>query len=210
MNRGLATCFAFLITIFVVAQARAESLSSIVRAGDIVFQESKSRLSAPIQAATGSRMTHTGIVFFKKGKPFVFEAVGPVRYTELTAWVKRGVGGHVVVKRLKDADTWLSPGNLKRMRSSAKRLQGRPYDIKFEWSEEAIYCSELVFKVFLEGAGLVLGEIERIGDLELDSAAVQALIDRHRGGELDRSEPIITPVSIFKDPRLLTLFEGSI
>jgi hypothetical protein len=211
MNRLPIAAWFFLVAItFCAVNGHAQDLSTLVQEGDILFQQSRSRLSKPIQEATGSRYTHTGMLLFRDGNPYVYEAVGPVRYTKLSAWVERGVDAHVVVKRLLNAERWLTPGNLKRMRQSAKRLRGLPYDFKFEWSEEAIYCSELVFKIFLEGAGIVLGQVERIGDLDLGSPSVQALVKRHRRGLLDHSEPIITPVSIFRDPRLETIFEGSL
>jgi len=40
-----------------------------------------------------------GLVLFRDGKPFVLEAIGPVKYTPLAEWVDRGVGGKCVVKR---------------------------------------------------------------------------------------------------------------
>lgn len=33
------------------------------------------------------------------------------------------------------------------MMTEAARLKGKPYDLFFEWSDEHVYCSELVYKV---------------------------------------------------------------
>src|SRR4051794_22201057 len=74
-----------------------------VQDGDIVFQTSRSAQSLAVQRATGARFSHMGLVLYKGGKPFVFEAVAPVKFTPLEQWIARGQGGHYVVKRLKDA-----------------------------------------------------------------------------------------------------------
>ena len=42
---------------------------------------------------------------------------------------------------------------------------GKPYDPRFGWGDEALYCSELIHKAFLRGAGVALGEKERLGAL---------------------------------------------
>lgn len=71
--------------------------------GDIIFQTSRSSQSEAIQRATGSKYSHMGIVYVLDGEPRVFEAVSTVRSTPLATWIKRGKGGHCVVKRLKDS-----------------------------------------------------------------------------------------------------------
>ena len=49
------------------------------RDGDIVFHTSRSSQSLAIQLATKSPYSHMGIVYLRDGKPFVFEAVQPVK-----------------------------------------------------------------------------------------------------------------------------------
>ena len=44
----------------------------------------------------------------RDGKPFVFEAVQPVKLTPLDDWIARGERGQFVVKRLRDADERLT------------------------------------------------------------------------------------------------------
>jgi Permuted papain-like amidase enzyme, YaeF/YiiX, C92 family len=57
-----------------------------LRDGDIIFHTSRSAQSAAIQRATHSPYSHMGIVLYRDGKPFVFEAIATVRYTPLTNW----------------------------------------------------------------------------------------------------------------------------
>src|SRR5262245_46335129 len=113
--------------------------------GDIIFHTSRSAQSEAVGRATGSRWTHMGIVFLRNDKPFVLEAVGPVKMTPLTEWVARGAAKRYVVKRLADPSV-LRQGGASRLRAAANRYLGKPYDFYFEWSNDRIYCSELVWK----------------------------------------------------------------
>lgn len=60
--------------------------------GDIIFQISRSSQSKAIQLATHSDYSHTGMLVMRNKKPYVFEAVGPVKYT-------RSSSGLPMVKR---------------------------------------------------------------------------------------------------------------
>src|SRR5689334_18853796 len=73
---------------------------SQLRDGDIIFRSSQSSQSEAIQRATGSPYSHMGVVLFRAGAAYVFEAESRVRYTPLAAWIARGRGRHFVVKRL--------------------------------------------------------------------------------------------------------------
>jgi hypothetical protein len=72
--------------------------------GDIIFQTSLSSQSKAIQLATNSKYSHMGIIYEDNGNYYVYEAIQPVKYTPLDAWIKRGKNGHFVVKRLKNSD----------------------------------------------------------------------------------------------------------
>ncbi len=126
-----------------------------VRDGDLIFQTSRSSQSVAIQRATGSPYSHMGLVFVRDGTPYVFEAVATVRFTPLDRWIARGAGQHFVVKRLRNADTVLDAAGISRLRTAALRFAGRPYDLTFEWSDDRIYCSELVWKAYDRGLGSI-------------------------------------------------------
>lgn len=86
--------------------------TSTLRDGDIIFHRSTSRQAVAIAAATHSDYTHVGLVFFDHGKPFVYEAVQPVKRTPLKEWITRGERQQFVVKQLK-ADRQLNSAALK-------------------------------------------------------------------------------------------------
>jgi hypothetical protein len=176
------------------------------RDGDIVFQTSRSAQSLAIQLATKSPYSHMGIVYVRDGKPFVFEAVQPVKLTPLDGWIERGEGRHVVVKRLRDADARLTVDALRKMRAIGEQLAGRDYDPYFEWSDERVYCSELVWKVFERGAGIELGELQTIADFDLSNPAVQAKVRERYGDHVPLDEVVISPAAIFAAPDLETVY----
>jgi hypothetical protein len=174
------------------------------RDGDVIFHESTSRQSDMVRALTDSRWTHMGVVFQEKSGPVVLEAVSPVKKTPLQAWIARGKGGRYVVKRLRDVDARLPPDVIERLRKVGDGWLGKPYDLRFRWDDESLYCSELVYKLFERGAGIRLGELERAADMNLDDERVQrALRQRFANSKFDPAETVVTPDSIFNDERLV-------
>lgn len=173
--------------------------------GDVVFQTSRSSQSLAVQVATGSRYSHMGMVFLRNGKPYVYEAAGKVQYTPWDAWVARGVGGHVVVKRLRDAATILNPAGVARLRQATRAFEGKPYDLTFEWSDNRIYCSELVWKIYERALGIKLGKLQKIKEFNLSNPAVRQKMKERYGEQVPLDEPAISPVAMFDSPRLLTV-----
>lgn len=175
-----------------------------VEDGDLIFQESRSRQSEMVRALTRSRWTHVGVVFHDGSGPMVFEAISPTSLTPLSKWIARGRDGDYVVKRLRDASTRLSPDTKAKLSALGKTWLGRPYDPKFRWDDDALYCSELVHKLFERGAGVTLGRIERADAMNLDDERVKrALKKRFSPGAFDPAEPVVTPDSIFNDEELV-------
>jgi len=170
--------------------------------GDIVFQTSHSAQSLAIQKATHSRYNHVGIVFFRAGKPYVFEAVKTVRYTPLDKWLAQGSAGQCAVKRLNNAKRILNKGNLAKLRQAAAGLQGKPYDPKFEWSDERIYCSELVWKIYKRGLGIQVGRLRKLRDFDLSDPLVKAMLKERYGSNVPMNESVISPGDMFASDNL--------
>ena len=177
------------------------------RNGDIVFQTSRSSQSLAIQRATHSPYSHMGIVYVRDGKPVVFEAIEPVTTTPLERWIARGKGGHFVVKRLRDADRILTRKALRRMLQVGRTFQGKHYDLYFEWSDDRIYCSELVWKVFDRALGVKLGELQTIGQFDLSDPLVKAKVNERWGGPPPSNEQVVSPAAIYASNLLVTVYE---
>ena len=184
---------------------RPNSLAPRLRDGDLIFHTSRSAQSRAIQLATHSAWSHCGIVYKEGGKWQVFEAVQPVKLTPLADWVARGQGGHFVTKRLRNAATVLTPAALVRLKAAGQPMLGHSYDLYFGWSDDRIYCSELIWKVYERGIGRRLGRLQQLRDFDLSSPAVRAKLRERYGNRLPLSETVISPVSIFRSPELVTV-----
>jgi hypothetical protein len=187
--------------VFAILASAGALASYTPQTGDIVFHTSLSNQSQAVQAATKSRYSHMGIVLFRHGQPYVFEAVQPVKYTPLQQWLDRGKDKHYVIKRLKSP---MSDASVKQMYLESKRYEGNPYDLTFEWSDDKIYCSELVWKLYKAG-GLELSPLAKLGSFDLSHPAVQAKLKERYGTKVPTNEPVIAPVAIFESPLLETV-----
>ena len=147
-----------------------------------------------------------GLVFQMKGRWMVLEAVQPVKTTPIEAWIQRGVGGHVVAKRLRRAESLLTPAALERLRKSGRKFLGKPYDLTFEWDDRRIYCSELVWKVYKEGLGIEVGRLSRLRDFDLSHPAVRQKMHERYGSRIPRDMPVISPGAIFDSPELMEVW----
>lgn len=203
-DRVRLSLLAVLILLALVDVAHGRRVHWTPETGDLVFHRSRSAQSAAVALATGSAYTHVGLVVMRDGEPFVLEAAATVRLTPLAAFRARGEGGELVVRRLRDRDARLDGAAVRRLVREGRAMLGRPYDVRFAWSDDAIYCSELVHKVYARGAGVYLGSVRRAGDFALGSDAVQRLIVRRfgRGRPFDPDEPVIAPSDLLADPQL--------
>ena len=180
----------------------AAQATTPLREGDIIFHTSRSAQSAAIQRATHSPYSHVGVIIFREGKPYVFEAISTVQYTPLSKWTARGEGGRFVVKRLKRT---LTGTEKSRLRTAARVYEGKPYDLYFEWSDQRIYCSELVWKIYDRALGVKLGELQKLREFDLTDAAVRAKMRERYGTNVPLDEPVISPGAQFDSPLLETV-----
>ena len=199
--------FPILVLWLLALSACGDSLADQLRDGDIIFHTSRSPQSHAIQKATHSKYSHMGIVFFREGDPYVYEAIKTVQYTPLKRWVARGDGGHYAVKRLKDADRVLTPEAVAKLRQVAIKLQGKPYDSTFEWSDDRIYCSELVWKIYERGLGLRIGRPQKLRDFDLSDPIVKAKMKERYGEAIPMEEMVISPGEMFSFEGLSTIVE---
>lgn len=188
------------------ASAALESEKAALQTGDLIFQTSKTKIAATVIGGTGSMMTHVGMVVFRKGKPYVLEAVGPVKYTHLEQFVDRGMSNYFTVRRVKGG---LTRAQKRRLTRSAHRFKGRPYDRRFRWDDSRIYCSELVFKAYERGLGMTLNDAEVIGDLYTSwNPFMHVYVSKVYGRRSPpKNEKIVTPQRLFDSPSLTTVID---
>jgi hypothetical protein len=123
------------------------------KSGDLIFQTSLSGQSKAIQLATKSKYSHCGLIYKDGNDCYVFEAIQTVKWTPLYKWIARGQDRKYVIKRLKNAEQVLTPATLARMKQVGDQFNGKKYDLTFEWSDDKIYCSELIWKIYQRATG---------------------------------------------------------
>lgn len=173
--------------------------STLARSGDIIFQVSSSSQSSAVALASGSPITHVGLIAVKGDKVTVIEAVEPVREIPIEQFIDHG--GMWGIYRLKDQPS--DPKWSSRVVRFARSMKGRHYDNLFQWNDDLIYCSELVWKAFSRGAGIELTKPQRLGELNLSLPPVQSLIKKRTGGrDLNLDEKIVTPAGLYGSKKL--------
>jgi uncharacterized protein YycO len=193
-----------LIYLLVFVLSFTSCSSQELKDGDIIFHTSKSSQTKMLQIATNSDITHVGVIFFKSGKPYVFEAVNPVKVTPLKEFINRGVGSKYSIKRTK---TPITSSELKIMMEYGKRQLGKPYDSKFQWSDSKIYCSELVWKIY-HYAGIRLCDIKQFSDYNLGRPIVKEAIKSRYQGKFDINESVVAPIDLYNSNKLKTIYSN--
>ena len=179
-----------------------------IKNGDLIFQTSLSGQSKAIQLATKSKYSHCGLIYKDGNDFYVFEAVQPVKRTPLDKWIARGKDGKYVIKRLKNADRVLTTKTLTKMKQVGNQFNGKNYDLTFEWSDDKIYCSELIWKIYQRATGIEIGKLEKLSDFDLTNEAVKKKMKERYGDKIPKKEIVISPASIF-DSELLTTVKSN-
>jgi hypothetical protein len=170
--------------------------------GDIIFQSSNCRQCEAVKLATHSDISHCGILFEEKGQWYVLEAVEPVQVVTLSSWIARGDGKHYSIKRLKKEFNQLNDQKIKEMKAFGKKLVGKHYDIYFNWDNDQIYCSELVWKIYNEAANIEICTLKKLKDFDLNKPLVKQMMKERYGNKIPFEESMIAPSDLFKSAKL--------
>ncbi|MBO9152907.1 YiiX family permuted papain-like enzyme [Chitinophaga sp. GCM10012297] len=192
----LAACL-FSATVFAQTQQLKE--------GDIIFQSNISPQCKAIELATHSRYSHCGILFKQDGRWMVFEAVQPVSIATFEEWTMRN-NKHYAVKRLK-TDSVITPEVISKMKEDGKQFLGKDYDSYFEWSDDRIYCSELVWKIYRSTTGIELGSPKPMREYDLSHPLVKSTMKERYGNNIPLDEKMVSPGVIYESPLLVTIVE---
>ena len=210
---GLSFYFALKITNLVfekknysqskTAQPNLESLKD----GDMIFQTSQSSQCEAVRIATNSKFSHCGIIYIIDGEKFVYEAVQPVKLTKFEDWITHGENNDYVVKRLKNASTILTTSVIEKMKDYGQRFNNKNYDLYFEWSDDKIYCSELIWKIYKNGAGIELCKLEKLKNFNLKNKTVETILKERYGNNIPLEENVVAPSQIVESEKLETIID---
>jgi hypothetical protein len=218
-NHSLEKFSILLVALGLAFPAAAGDSLPPLKTGDIVFQKTETSASDAIMLASGTQYTHVGIVEIDStGSANVIEAVGPVRAVPFNQWIRNGDDGRITIKRIKG----LSEEDAKKATARARHYLGRPYDHFFYEARDQIYCSELVYAAFKEGANRDVGRVEKVSELNIDTGAAQKLIkQRWKSHPLCKAksagtfqacynlildQALVTPASIARDAQMELIY----
>lgn len=216
MKKNLLGILLFASLFFVVAKINSnevnipfkKSKNNIFQNGDIIFQTSESQQCEAVRIATNSKFSHCGILFIDNGKTYVYEAVQPVKVTPLADWITHGKDSKYVVKRLKKSGTQLTEEQLTAMKKYGEKMLNKNYDIYFGWSDSEIYCSELVWKIYQNGANIEICKTKELKDFNLNNPIVQRIMNQRYGLQIPYNEKVVAPSQLHDSELLETVFDN--
>lgn len=172
------------------------------KVGDIYFQSlPPSALVIAIEGVTQSSYSHCGILNKVDGEWVIHEAIGPVRVIALETWIMQGMQQDYDVFRLKPE----YQNKVEELLVETERYMGRPYDIQYDFDDEKIYCSELIYKAFKTIYHEELGTVVTLG--ELNWKPHEAFI-RRIDPDLPLQRKMITPRHLADAKQLYQVFES--
>jgi len=165
--------------------------------GDIIFQTTEGQTGKAIQLATHSKYNHCGILFLENNGWVVYEAVQPVCKTKLSDFNARGEG---IVMRLKN--TTLSVDDIIKLKTKFKSYENKNYDEAYKWSDERIYCSELVYKLYHYALNIELCKPRKLSDFDLSNVLVKQKLNEKYNNAIPLNEPMVSPEDLYKSALL--------
>lgn len=187
--------------------SKSNTTQQTFKDGDVIFQTSQSEQCEAVRIATKSKFSHCGIIFNENGNCYVYEAIQPVKKTLFKDWIKHGLDNKYLVMRLKDSNS-LEKLSLDKMKSYGKKMFNKDYDIYFEWSDENIYCSEYVWKIYKFGANIELCNLEKLKSFNLEDYRVKAILSQRYGTNIPLNEDVVAPSQLANSDKLITIFDN--
>ena len=181
--------------------ANAEASTEEYQVGDMIMQSDEFKSAAGIKILSGSKFNHVGIVVEKNGQLYVAEALGRVVYTDIDDYIERGED-HVHIRLDED----LSESDKTKISSAVRKYIGKRYDAALSWSDDRMYCSELVQKVYKDAL-----DIEVAHERKIKQHAMVAFVPLLKSGmievpavfsdvveNIDTNEIVVTPADILR------------
>jgi uncharacterized protein YycO len=175
--------------------------------GDMILQTNTSGQGLAIQLATNSKYTHIGVLFKENNEWMVYEAVQPVQKVTLSEFILRGENSQYTVLRLKNDSLVKLDHVTQKMKNYLLKQIDKDYDWVFNWSEEEMYCSELVYKAYLN-AGIKISDTKLLKDYKLSHPIVQAQLKERYGNNIPLNDTMVAPSDIANGNRLKVVFDN--
>lgn len=189
-----------LIFVLTVTACNAQNTTPF-KNGDIIFIVNPSGQGKAIQLATKSKFTHVGIIFIENNKTMVYHAVEPVSVNTIEDFIAMSSDGKYEVKRLKNQEL-LTKETIKSMLNEAKSKLKIHYDLGFNWSDDELYCSEFVWKIYFNTLHIEIGKLRPLKEFDLSNPVVQNIMKKRYGKNIPYNEQMISPGDMFNSELL--------
>lgn len=180
--------------------------------GDVIAHTSQSSQSTMIQIGTQSKYSHVGVVFVKNGKAYVLESLSTTKFSTVDSFIDRGKNDDYTVYRYGDWQdghvdwqTGLTAVQKKKLKASVGKYKGKRYDLAFKWSDDKIYCSELVWKMY-EDIDIELSKPKKMKNFPLWIPKFKQVMEKRWGGKVNKQEPVVSPKDIVKSDKLYRVY----
>jgi Permuted papain-like amidase enzyme, YaeF/YiiX, C92 family len=176
--------------------------------GDIIVQDIQNPTGDLMREVMPAEWTNIGIIFRRDadGAMVVMDAIGKVRITPLPEWISAGRENKLALYRLQDGENILVPKNVKKLRVACKPFKAKPSDRYFAWSDDELYSSELVWKVYQTGLGISLCPLRKLNTLQLSGKLAKPIMTKKYGTTVPAAENAVTVADIYSSAQLKLLY----
>ena len=157
--------------------------------GDIVFIESQSSQAPYIKVGTMSKWTHCGVVVNTSEGLKVLEASKTVRLTPFNTFIGRAKDGNWCVKRPEQK----LPEAIK-----YRKYLGQAYDLEFKFDNGKMYCSELVWKIYMD-QGIELCKPRKVSSFIM--TRIPNVAGQMQKRNISPDQMVVAPVDLYKAVR---------
>lgn len=162
--------------------------------GDLLFVSCGGRLCRVIEDVTDSPFSHVGMIRGSGAEAQVIEAFGPVGEVPLQEFLARSDGEFTLMRWVGEPAERVGD-----IQQAIRAMYGRPYDARYRWDDEAIYCSELIYKGLEAATGIRAAPLRKLGELNVEPHR-EFIVGLEGSLPLDRR--MITPADLQRSPYL--------
>jgi hypothetical protein len=142
--------------------------------GDVVFIKHSKLKSGNLIPNGKTKYNYVGVIFMEDGIPMVYHATEPISKTHLEAFIDLSEGRDYKIKRLSEQNL-LNTDVIQTMHTFAKAKLHSHYDGKLSLTNDELYNSEFVYKMYQHALGIKLSEPKPLADLKNDPLTLDFL-----------------------------------
>ena len=122
----------------------------------------------------------------------------------MSEWIKRGDNhNYKLYRSIKP----LTQSEISYLYDYCFTQKGKHYDTKFQWDDDKIYCSELVWDAY-ESIGIELSTPKTFSEFNISSKEIKKEIIRRYGDKFVQTEAVVSPKCLTESKYLYEVFSN--